>query len=391
MRILDRQRFWAFIKAYCICYISLIGLFIVIDAFSNVDEFQKRAHGPVQLMTVMGRYYLIHQFAMFDLLGSVIGMMAAIFTVTWMQRNNEHLAMLAAGISTHRAIRPVLISSVIVSVFTMINQEVIIPRNAEEIQKTHADDGVQKVKQLPSRYDPRGFMIDGAAADRASRTIVDRFIVTIWPEVYGEIHKLQAKQATYIPPEASRAPMRGGWLIRGATLTPPVEPDFLKPGTSILTKLTDTEGFPPPLGDDPDTLKGDTFFLNTTLSFKSMTRKDRWFAYASLGEAMDGLSDPASGRTEREDITMNIHVRLLRPFLSLTLLFMTLPLVLGGYGRNMFVNLGFALGNSAMFYILNLVAQYLGSSGVLAAPLAAWLPLFIFALLAVWRWDQIRT
>ena len=45
----------------------------------------------------MGRYYLIHQAAYFDLLGSVIGMMAAIFTVTWMQRNNEQLAMLAAG------------------------------------------------------------------------------------------------------------------------------------------------------------------------------------------------------------------------------------------------------------------------------------------------------
>ena len=29
---------------------------------------------------------------------------------------------------------------------------------------------------------------------------------------------------------------------------------------------------------------------------------------------------------------------------------MSLPLVLGGYGRNMFINLGFALGNSAIFY-----------------------------------------
>ena len=43
VRILDRQRFWAFFKAYCTCYVSLVGLFIVIDAFSNMDEFQKRA------------------------------------------------------------------------------------------------------------------------------------------------------------------------------------------------------------------------------------------------------------------------------------------------------------------------------------------------------------
>ena len=45
MRILDRQRYWSFLKAYVICYVSLVGLFIVIDAFSNLDEFAKRAEG----------------------------------------------------------------------------------------------------------------------------------------------------------------------------------------------------------------------------------------------------------------------------------------------------------------------------------------------------------
>ena len=84
--------------------------------------------------------------------------------------------------------------------------------------------------------------------------------------------------------------------------------------------------------------------------------------------------------------------RLLRPFLSLCLLFMTLPLVLGGYGRNMFINLGLALGNSALFYGVVMICQYLvGPSGMLPQSLAAWMPLFIFALLATLRWDRIRT
>ena len=82
---------------------------------------------------------------------------------------------------------------------------------------------------------------------------------------------------------------------------------------------------------------------------------------------------------------MWIHVRLLRPILSITLMFMTLPLVLGGYGRNMFINLGFALGNSGMFYAGVMLCQYLGSNEVLAPSLAAWLPLFVFALLATVR------
>ncbi len=50
MRILDRQRYWSFLKAYVICYVSLVGLYIVIDAFSNLDEFSKRAEGVVETL-----------------------------------------------------------------------------------------------------------------------------------------------------------------------------------------------------------------------------------------------------------------------------------------------------------------------------------------------------
>ena len=70
---------------------------------------------------------------------------------------------------------------------------------------------------------------------------------------------------------------------------------------------------------------------------------------------------------------------------------MSLPLVLGGYGRNTFINLGFALGNSAMFYGAILFCQYLGSFDILSPPMSAWAPLFVFGTIATLRWGQIRT
>src|SRR4051794_10401152 len=150
------------------------------------------------MFQIMSRFYLIHQSQFFDQLCGVIGMMAAIFTVTWMQRNNEQLAMLAAGISTHRAIRPVLYSSVIVSLLSVGNQEIVIPKYAEEIQKSHDDDGMAKVLSLPKRYDSRGVMIHGKEADRATRTITARFNATIPVEVFGSIREIEGRQATYI-------------------------------------------------------------------------------------------------------------------------------------------------------------------------------------------------
>ncbi len=175
MKILDKQRYWSFIKAYVICYVSLVGLYVVIDAFSNMDEFSKRADSVTEMFQIMSRYYLVHQSQFFDQLCGVIGMMAAIFTVTWMQRNNEQLAMLAAGVSTHRAIVPVLVSSIIVSVLSVYNQEVIIPGFGEELARRHDDDGQQRVNSVSIRYDSRENMIHAKQADRATRTIMPFF------------------------------------------------------------------------------------------------------------------------------------------------------------------------------------------------------------------------
>jgi lipopolysaccharide export system permease protein len=57
----------------------------------------------------------------------------------------------------------------------------------------------------------------------------------------------------------------------------------------------------------------------------------------------------------------------------------------------MFINLGLALGNSAIFYGALLFCQYLGGFGVLSPVGAAWAPLFVFGTIATLRWGQIRT
>jgi lipopolysaccharide export system permease protein len=233
-------------------------------------------------------------------------------------------------------------------------------------------------------------MVHGSEADRATKTIINRFNATIPIHIFGTILEIEGKQATYVPPDHPTAALRGGWLIRGATLNPPIDEDLLEQGASILSKVKDVTSFPPPY-EGQGKIVGDSLFLKSNLSFKAMTRKPNWYQYASMAELLDGLADPASEGIERSDITMYIHVRLLRPILAMTLMFMSLPLVLGGYGRNMFINLGLALGNSAIFYGALILCQYLGSSGVLAPALAAWLPLFVFAAIATIRWDQIRT
>src|SRR5262249_34471552 len=219
MRILDRERYKAYFKAYAVCFTALVGLYIVIDAFSNFDEFSKRAEGVVETFAIMGRFYLVHMTQFYDRLCGVIGMMAAIFTVTWMQKNNELLAMLAAGVSTQRVIRPVWISALLVSGLAVVKQELIMPPLGEELQKSD-DDGLRKVL-VYGRYDAQGILIHGREADRNAKTVLS-FNATLPVGVFGTICDVEARQGRYIPETAVDAPLRGGWLLRGARLNPPV-------------------------------------------------------------------------------------------------------------------------------------------------------------------------
>ncbi len=98
-----------------------------------------------------------------------------------------------------------------------------------------------------------------------------------------------------------------------------------------------------------------------------------------------------SNEPEKQEIAVFLHGRILRPLVSLNLLLLSLPLVLGGYGRNMFVNLGLSLGTSAIFYGVNFMCQYLGNNGHIPPELAAWAPLIGFGAIAVGRWGRIRT
>jgi lipopolysaccharide export system permease protein len=446
VRILDRQRYWSFLKAYVICYVSLVGLYIVIDAFSNFDEFTKRAEGA-EVFRVMARFYLVRQSSFFDQLCGVIGMMAAVFTVTWMQRNNEQLAILSAGVSTHRAIRPVLFSSVLVSFLAIGNQEIIMPRYAEELAKSHDDDGEQTVR-VAGRYDSRGIMILGNDADRATKTILP-FRSTIPVEIFGSIRYITGAQAAYIPTDHPTAPLKGGWLVREASISPPLDDEMLSESRELLRRVDDLSGFPRPYvppakaanqaqananAKPPDAgsaertmpaphseivyltslvplplsanfavlrahrlldrkfdLSRGTYFLKSSLTFQAVTRKPDWFKYANTLELIESLTDPSTRGSERTTVALFLHQRIVRPFLGFNLLFMSLPLVLGGYGRNSFVNLGFALGNSAIFYGAIICCGYLGGFEKVSPPLAAWLPLFVFGTIASLRWGQIRT
>ena len=391
MWILDRERYWSFTKAYFICFFALVGLYVVIDAFSQIDEFSEWSPTTASLFYNMGRYYLIKMSLIYDQICGIITMMAAIFTVTWMQRNNELLAMLAAGVSTHRVIRPVLISAIAISSLAVVNQELIMPRFAEELQRPPDDNGTQLKKVYP-RQDNNEILVQGSDADRATRS-VSRFYATIPVHVAGELIEVFAREAIYIPEDNSTRPEHGGWVLYGPRFVL-AEPstrsmdDLARKG--VFKQVDDPLAFPQPQNKLAGKAGVPVYFLKTDLTFLALTRSAQWYHFAPTLDLIRALSDP-SNQGERDEISIFLHSRIIRPLLGFNLMLLSLPLVLGGAGRNMFVNLGMSLGTSGLFYSAMFLSQYLGGHEIYSAEMAAWAPLIVFGTIAAARWDTIRT
>ena len=120
-----------------------------------------------------------------------------------------------------------------------------MPRYAEELAKSHDDDG-QRTVHVSSRYDSRNVLLDALDADRATKTLMP-FYATIPKEIVGEIEELKGQQATYIPPDHPTAPLKGGWLVRQATINPPLDGDgAAQASRELITLVDDLSGFPPP-------------------------------------------------------------------------------------------------------------------------------------------------
>ena len=155
----------------------------------------------------MARYYLIHQLAMFDMLASVITMMAAIFAVTWVQKNNEMLAMLAAGVSTQRIIRPVWSRrpGQRLRDHQSGTRHADVRRGAPEVARRR-----RHVYTIPvsSRYDTNGIILEGKEADRACRSI-QSFTASVDRTLLGQIYELRGTRRPTSPRTTARPRSRG--------------------------------------------------------------------------------------------------------------------------------------------------------------------------------------
>lgn len=377
LRIVDRYLLLQFVQIFCICYISLTGLFVVIDAFTNIDHFMTFARNEGEgLFSVLAQYYSYRAIAIFDQTSGVLALVAAMFTVTWIERHNELTALLAAGISRWRVLRPVIVVAMFIGVAAAANREMVMPQIREHLAVDSRNIGGEQGEEIVSRYDSQSdILIDGDEAIVATQTIIGpNFILPSRLARYGK--QIAAVEAKFVAADGSRP---SGYLLSGVKSPSNLsqKPSLSSDGQVLIVTPHDAEW-----------LAADQLFVVSEVTFELLTGGAVWRQFASTAELISELRSPSVELGN--DVRVAIHSRLLQPLLDGTLLFLGLPLIVSRSNRNPFVAIGMATAVVALFFAVSLGCQSLGNSGWIRPTLAAWLPLIIFCPLAVFLADSLR-
>lgn len=370
MTIIDRYLLRQFVQTFLICFLSLTGLYVVFDAFTNLEEFLRCSEAAGGLLPLMGSFYGYKSILFFDRTSGLLVLVAAMFTVSWLQRHNEMTALMSAGISRIRIVVPIIIAAILISLLSAASRELVIPQLRDKLARRPQDLIGDVGQQLQPRYDNRTDILIRGGSTFADRKRIERpdFLLPPGLRDYGK--QLQASNAFYHPPQGDHP---GGYLLdvvwRPKDLSR--RPSLSLAGRPVIITPRDR----------PQWLQANQCFVVSEVDFDQLTGGRAFREFSSTAELIAGLRNRSMDFGA--DVRVAVHSRLVTPLLDVALLFLGLPLIVARESRNVFLAIGACMGVVTVFLLVVIGFQHLGSLCLMDPALAAWAPLMLFVPPAV--------
>jgi lipopolysaccharide export LptBFGC system permease protein LptF len=203
MRKLDRYVALAFLGPFVLSVVAFSGLFVVIDLFVNIDEFDA-GDSPWDTIWNTARFYLLRLPSFLADVMPMLSVLPAVVCMVRLERTNELVAMRAAGVSARRASLPVLACSAVVVILAALNQERVVPAAHQplaEAERRARDEGKKVIKNgyIVDR-EGRLMMIGRFQPRHPLPTLSD--VTFWWRDELGAQHETRAPRSFALDPAA---------------------------------------------------------------------------------------------------------------------------------------------------------------------------------------------
>lgn len=372
MTTFDRYLLRRFLHTFVILFVTLFGLYVVIDGFTNVDNFQEGTDDLLVVLQRMGSYYAYQSSMLIDLLGPIVAVSSVMVVAALLVKNSEYQPILAAGIPLARLSVPFATGLLLVTAGILVNQEFVIPQIAHKLQGPRSELKAALQDVTPQTDYTTGIVIEGNALDIPGRQIIGARFVLPAPELVGVLRSVDAESARYV---AASDKHPAGWVL---TSTSPADYEDLP-----LTKRG-TEYVVPVLGTDE-------FFVRSDISFDLLCDSSRLAKWQATPELLARIRNPALSQHVARDQTFQLHQRLVQPLLNLIAGLACIPLVIRRETRSLVGSLAMASGVQGLMLGALHGATLLGKAGYVPADIAAWLPVIACGTIAGWVTGYAQT
>ncbi len=376
MTRIDRYLLFLYLRVLLICFLSVCGLLIVVDVFSNLDEFVRFSdQSQSNLSIVLAGYYGPYMLSIFERLSGLMALLALLFAIAWLNKTNEFTALLAAGVTKRRVIKPLLLASLAVVLSASALREIAIPLFQDRLDRNPQDLTGEVPRPLRPTFDAHAVaLIQGKHLLPTKMEITaPNLKVQGGPLANSVGGKVVAETAKF---QAAQDGRPAGYLF--------IDVHYPKNIDQLPSVYDDSQGDPILLTSlDTDWVEAGNCFLASQIEFEMLRGGSAWKQFASTQELIQHLRGAVlrSG----DDVRVQIHQRLLRPAIDWTVLLLGIPVLLTRPDRHMFWIAGACLGIVSGFTLVVMGLAALGSSGNLAPALSIWLPLVIFL---PWAWAR---
>lgn len=367
----DRYLLRRYLSSFLILFVSTYGLYVVIDGFTNVDNFQDGASSAGEMLVRVGTYYGYRAFDFFDMIGSPLSVVGVVVVLGVLQYQRELFPVLAAGIPTYRLTLPLIFGAFLVNVLMIANTELVVPRIAMQLQATR-DGGAEQGKTMEAVQDYELHLnIDGDRIVPEERKIRRARFILAAPFLVDELTTLQATYAIYYP-ENDKHP--AGWLLHR------VEPTYeqLK-----LTELGRKKIFR--LSNKA------SLFVASQVTFDQVYSNGGSYLFDSTPELVSRINSPALSRYSVSRLILHLHNRLARPFQNLIAVLVAIPLVIRKESRSLITNMAVSACVLVLLLALLQLGNFLSSAEVITPDFAVWTPILFGGGFAAWQSQNILT
>jgi len=215
IKTLDRYIIRTFLHSLLMWFIVVLVLRIVVDMFTNMDEFTEGDPTVMELIKNVLIYYSTQMLVYIAEMGGIIIVASAAFTIARMQHTNELTAMLASGVSLYRVVWPIICAAMIMGAIIVVDREVAMPSVRQYLVLKPDEIATMDNSRFSLSFivDNDGTCWNGQAYDSAKNTIEYPLVIMRDGQTYQYVAHASGRLA-----EPGMVNGQRGWFVTDGSL-----------------------------------------------------------------------------------------------------------------------------------------------------------------------------